>query len=81
MTVDAIDDHATLFAEGPARAVVAVTDAQFSLVDGRARAAGVPLTRLGVTGGDRFVVGSLVDLAVEALVARWSRQLPDALGV
>ena len=72
--------HRALFAEVPGRAVVATgTDHRSAVID-RASAAGVEMTPLGQAGGDRLVLGDVVDLTVDELTERWRRAIPDALG-
>jgi len=40
--------------------------------------AGAPLLRLGTTGGDRIVVGDLVDLSLSDVSERWMCGFRDA---
>lgn len=75
--IDGLDGHAELFCELGSRFVVA-TERPGEVTD-RAEAAGVAVTRLGAAGGDRLVVGDLVDLEVAALTERWSGALPQRL--
>ena len=67
-----------LFAEAPSRFVVASDqpDALCAL----ATAAGVEATVLGRAGGERFVLGDLVDLPVDALRDAYLGSLEHALG-
>ncbi len=46
----------------------------------RAAASGIAARALGRAGGERLVIGSLVDVAVAEAVAAWRHALPDALG-
>ncbi|HEX2048434.1 MAG TPA: phosphoribosylformylglycinamidine synthase subunit PurL [Acidimicrobiales bacterium] len=71
--------HAGLFSESPSRVVACVPAAALAEVTRRAAAAGVPATRLGRAGGDRLVVGGLVDVALDDALARWTRALPEQL--
>ena len=41
---------------------------------------GVPLTRLGETGGDALVIDGVLSIPIAELRETWSRTLPDALG-
>jgi phosphoribosylformylglycinamidine synthase II len=75
-----IADHAALFAEAPSRVVACVPPAKVSEVAERAAAAGVPLTPVGRTGGNRLLVDGLVDLDVVDATAAWRRAIPTALG-
>ena len=52
----AIDGLAALFGEAPSRVVVSVLPARADDVLARARAAGVPARRIGVTGGDTLAI-------------------------
>ena len=76
--VEGVRDHAELFSEPPSRFVVATHRTDEVL--GRARAAGVGATVLGIATGDELVIGALVDLPVARLRADWSAAIPDALG-
>ena len=73
-------DHLSLFAEAPDRVVVCVEPARTHEVMARAESAGVAARELGRAGGDRLVLGSLVDLAVTDVVAAWTNRLPTAFG-
>ncbi len=68
------DPTAALFGESVARAVVTTADAPAVLA--AARAAGVPVTELGTTGGDALVVTGLVELPLAELHTAWSTTLP-----
>ncbi len=85
-----------LFGEGPSRVVVATTPSDWQRLAVLAAEHGVPLERLGVTGGDRLRIelaggahgleerGStrvdLLDAAVDVLREAWEHGLPRALG-
>ncbi|MCP5028205.1 MAG: phosphoribosylformylglycinamidine synthase subunit PurL [Actinomycetia bacterium] len=75
-----IHDHAELFAEGPSRVVACVSALHLDEVLARAERAGVPVSRLGVAGGERFSIKDLLDLPVVELTDSWRRRIPDALG-
>ncbi|MDQ6642471.1 MAG: phosphoribosylformylglycinamidine synthase subunit PurL [Actinomycetota bacterium] len=74
------DAFVALFAESGARAVVTVADEHRTLFEAAAASAGVPVTELGVTGGDELVVSGQFVLPVAELHAAWSATLPAALG-
>ncbi len=76
-TVD-VDDAAELFTELPSRFVVA-TGRPDDLC-ARAAALGVPAAVLGGARGDRFTVGALIDLPVQALTEAHVGNLALALG-
>jgi phosphoribosylformylglycinamidine synthase subunit PurL len=76
--VDAVADHAELFAESPSRVVLCTSDPDEVVV--AAAAVGVPARVVGYAGGNRIVVEGLVDLALDAATTAWRRTLPDALG-
>ena len=59
--------HAYLFGEDQARYVLTVATAQAGDVIAAAQAAGVPVTRLGVTAGDRLDLGKHGSIAVATL--------------
>jgi phosphoribosylformylglycinamidine synthase len=73
--------HSALFGEGPSRVLLSVAHERVPAVLGLAGDAGVPVSPLGVAGGDRLVVGDLVDLELAAAVEAWRTALPRALGV
>ncbi|HEY6560063.1 MAG TPA: phosphoribosylformylglycinamidine synthase subunit PurL [Polyangiaceae bacterium] len=56
---------ATLFGEGPSRVVISTEPDQTSEVESRAQAAGVPIKRLGKTGGERLVVAASGEIAID----------------
>jgi phosphoribosylformylglycinamidine synthase len=73
-------DHAWLFAESASRVVACVLDEHLPAVRSAAASAGVALTEIGQAGGDRLVVGGLVDLSVAEAVAAWRGRIPSAIG-
>ena len=75
--VDVIElsSHGELFAELPGRFLVATSDVD----EFEARAGAVPVTRLGTIGGDRLLVGTMVDLTVEEIYTRRRGALEAAL--
>ncbi|HLJ81421.1 MAG TPA: AIR synthase-related protein, partial [Ktedonobacterales bacterium] len=70
---------ALLFGEAPSRIVVSLTAEQWDALATLAVRAGVPLTRLGVVGGDTFALGSAFSVPVERLYATWRSGLSAAL--
>ena len=69
-----------LFSESASRAVLSCAPAQTADVLARARAAGVPATRIGRTGGPRLRISPGVDVSVAEAHDAWARTLPEALG-
>ena len=76
--VEHVVDHAALFAESPGRVVLATS--RPADVAALATAAGVGVRSLGRVGGDRLVIGQLVDLDVNEIASAFHRRVPDALG-
>jgi phosphoribosylformylglycinamidine synthase len=74
-----IGGHAELFSEAPSRVVVCVEPQLVKTVVQRARDAGVDVSDLGTTGGDRLVVDGLLDVGVADALARWRGAIPNAL--
>jgi len=72
--------HLALFGETPAAVLVAVDPDDADALVADAVAAGVAAVVVGRTGGDRLVIGDLVDVAVDEVHAAWRDALPDALG-
>jgi len=77
--VDVDGGHAGLFSEAPSRIVACVPRRHVAEVKQRAAAAGVGVTPLGHAGGDRLVVGGMVDLPLAQAVATWTGALPSKL--
>ena len=69
--------HALLFGEDQARYVLTCDPEVAALLWANAEGAGVPLRRLGTVGGDRLVIGSAIDLALDALWRAHEEWLPD----
>jgi phosphoribosylformylglycinamidine synthase II len=72
------DPFTALFSESTARVVVTTTDPDG--VTAAARAAGVPVTELGTTGGEALSVDGLLDLPLAELRAAWTATLPALFG-
>ncbi|HEX4867391.1 MAG TPA: phosphoribosylformylglycinamidine synthase subunit PurL [Acidimicrobiales bacterium] len=80
LTVTGDADHVWLFAESASVALACVAAGHLDAVEAAAVAAGVPVRRVAVAGGDRVTVPGLLDLALEDVVAAWRGRLPGALG-
>ncbi|MDQ1367049.1 MAG: phosphoribosylformylglycinamidine synthase subunit PurL, partial [Acidimicrobiaceae bacterium] len=76
-----LSGHSALFGEGPSRVLMSVAPDRVAAVVGAAVAANVPVSPIGLAGGDRLVVEGLVDLDLADAVASWRTALPRALGV
>ncbi len=74
------DAFVGLFSESAARAVVTVAPGDVAALTDLAARLGVPLTRLGSTGGDALVVDDVLDLPLAELRQAWTATLPAALG-
>ena len=69
---------AALFGEAQSRIIVTVAGDQTGELERIAADAGAPLVRLGTTGGDRIVIGDLVDLPLSDVSNRWMSGFQDA---
>jgi phosphoribosylformylglycinamidine synthase len=72
------DPTAALFGESAARVVVTTTQAD--AVRAAARAAGVPVTELGTTGGEALVVDGVLEFPLAELREAWTATLPALFG-
>jgi phosphoribosylformylglycinamidine synthase len=72
--------HVALFAETPAAVLAAVDAGSVDALLADAGAAGVPAVVIGEAGGDRLVLGDLVDVSVTDAHLAWRNRLPAALG-
>ncbi len=72
--------HAFWFGEDQARYVVTIPGGHAAEMVRRAEAAGVPVTKLGKTGGDRLVLAGERPIVVEALRDRNDSWLPIYMG-
>lgn len=68
-----------LFSESTARALVTVPDGDAERLVALAEEHGVPITALGVTGGDSVVVDGQLEVGLDELRAAWTATLPAAL--
>ena len=72
--------HVAMFSESASRAVVSVNPEQEARLLELAGAHGVPLTRLGETGGPRAVIDEMLDVTVDQLRESYEGALPALLG-
>jgi phosphoribosylformylglycinamidine synthase len=84
-TVELADGSvAALFGEAPSRVIVSIAGEHTAHVEALAQSAGVPLIRLGKTGGDRLVFstsrGPLIDVAVQDARSARERCLEPIIG-
>ena len=70
------DPFVALFAESAGRVLATVAPDDAEAVAARARAAGVPVERLGTTGGSRLSIDSLDPLPLDELRTAWEGTLP-----
>jgi phosphoribosylformylglycinamidine synthase len=70
---------AALFGEAPSRIVVSCASTAQGDLEALAASHDVPLTYLGVVGGDRLRLGPHVDLPVSELARAYEEGLPRAL--
>jgi phosphoribosylformylglycinamidine synthase len=73
------DPFVELFSESTGRVVVTVAGEDVERLTELARAHGVPLARLGRTGGDSLAVAGQFDLPLAELREAWTATLPAAL--
>jgi phosphoribosylformylglycinamidine synthase len=71
--------HVGLFSESASRVVVSVAPERFAELEDRAEAAGVPVARLGETGGPRIVFDGLLELTVQEAAAIFEDAIPKLL--
>jgi phosphoribosylformylglycinamidine synthase len=70
------DPFVALFSESAARVLVAVAPDDVDAVTALARTAGVPVVRLGTTGGAALVIEDVGTLPLDELRASWEATLP-----
>ena len=71
---------ATLFGEVQSRIIVSVKPEKVQRLEEMAAASRVPVTRLGVVGGRRFIVEGCIDLPLEQVESVWRGALEKILG-
>jgi phosphoribosylformylglycinamidine synthase len=71
-----LEPFVALFAESAGRVLAAVDPAHADAVTARAAEAGVPLRRLGTTGGASLEIAGLPPLALDELRLAWESTLP-----
>jgi phosphoribosylformylglycinamidine synthase len=69
-----------LFSESASRAIVSVDPADEEALVRLATEHGVPVARLGETGGPRALVEGLLDIPVDELREAWETAIPRLLG-
>jgi phosphoribosylformylglycinamidine synthase len=74
----ALDNASEIFTELPSRFVLTTT--QPESLCAQAEALGIPTAVLGRAGGDRFALGDLVDVPLDALIEAHEGNLADQLG-
>ncbi len=70
---------ALCFGEAPSRIVVSLGADAWPRLSALAAAAGVPISRLGIVGGDTLALGQVVDVPIADLARAWGQGLGDAL--
>ena len=81
ISVARIPDTLSLFGEGPSRVLVSINPENMNDLLSRAESVNIPTTRLGLVGGDRFIVKGLIDVPKETIDSAFVTHLPNALGV
>jgi phosphoribosylformylglycinamidine synthase len=71
--------HRRVFSEAPSRVVVCAAGHDVDAVARRATAAGIAVADTGAAGGDRLVLGRLIDVAVERVTTAWRDAIPLAV--
>ena len=74
------DPFVALFSESAGRVLVSCEESSVGQVEELAAQHGVPVTRLGRTGGSTVGLTGVDDLELAQLRTAWSSTLPDALG-
>ncbi len=77
-----VDDRwdVTLFGERQSRVVVSVSEASWDALESLAEGSGVPIVKLGYTGGDRFNIKGYCDVSVLQIGDVWNQGLEAAGG-
>jgi phosphoribosylformylglycinamidine synthase len=71
--------HVALFSESASRAVVSVDPARIAELEDLAGTLGVPIARLGETGGPRIAVDGVLDLALTEAAAAYEEAIAKLL--
>jgi phosphoribosylformylglycinamidine synthase len=71
---------AALFGEAQSRIVISINPDKVEQLQDVAEQEEVPLLRLGVVGGKRFVIRGMIDLPLEQVDTAWRKGLEEALG-
>ena len=74
------DPFVALFSESVARAVVSVPADRVADLEARASAYGVPVTRLGTTGGESLAVQGILEVGLDELRTAHEGTLPALFG-
>jgi phosphoribosylformylglycinamidine synthase len=74
------DAFVALFSESVARAVVSVPADRVADLESRASSYGVPVTRLGTTGGESLVVQGVLEVGADELRRAHEGTLPALFG-
>ena len=77
ITAKADNAHGFFFGEDQARYVLTASSAQASEIEASAKAAGVPVMRIGKTGGDTLTLGSEAPISIAELVRAHEDWLPN----
>ncbi len=72
--------HVLLFSESASRALVGVAPGREEQFVEMTERSGVPVARIGETGGPRAVIDGLAEATVQELAAEWEGSLPRLLG-
>ena len=72
---------AGLFGEEPSRIVISIDRDSLDQIQELAAQYQVPLLKLGVVGGKRFIIEGIIDLSWEEIAKAWRQGLPRALGL
>ena len=70
---------ATLFGEVQSRIIVSVRPENVKRLEEMAATSQVPITKLGVVGGKRFIISDFIDLGLEQMEAVWRDSLEKTL--
>lgn len=66
---------AALFGEAQSRVIVSINASSVGKLENIARRLNIPMTRLGITGGTRFIIKDMVDLKTSELQKAWGNSL------